>query len=142
MNPEIVTLLCDAAAKHQCVISYSKTDTSEVLSLDFRETLTPETPPTATPEPPIYLTAVEHLTTADMEKAAADGDIERMKQLHEQGCPMNWVAPSAAAAYGQLQALRYLHEELKCPWNHMTITRALINKQEACLRYAFEHDCP
>jgi len=39
-----------------------------------------------------------------------NGDLECLKYLHENGCPLNENCCENASFYGQLECLKYLHE--------------------------------
>ena len=46
-----------------------------------------------------------------------------------------------AAAYGQLPALQFLHEN-GCPWDLETCYYAALYKNWDCLQYAVDNKCP
>ena len=46
-----------------------------------------------------------------------------------------------AADYGQLPALKYLHEN-GCPWDSVTCYFAAQRKHWDCLQYAVDNKCP
>ena len=75
-------------------------------------------------------------------KAAAQfGNLDCLKYLHENGCPWNvWTCVSAASR-GNLDCLKYLHEN-NCPWNEYAPAYAAANNHFDCLQYICENNCP
>ena len=69
----------------------------------------------------------------------ANGHIECLKCLHENGCSWNEYTCNHAVRYGHLDCLRYVHEN-GCPW-YKGVCRsiALVNKRMDCLKYVNEH---
>ena len=70
--------------------------------------------------------------------AAADGNLKRLKELHENGCPWNYKTCTAAAGGGRLECLKYAHEN-GCPWTESTCTAAAHGGHLECLKYAHEN---
>ena len=77
----------------------------------------------------------------EIESAAGDGNLRRLRRLRERGCPWDDWACSEAAEHGHLECLKYLHEN-GCPWDADTCTHAALRVQLECLKYAYEHGCP
>jgi hypothetical protein len=74
--------------------------------------------------------------------AAYQGNLEMVKYCVANGCPVNERACTFAARNGHLECLKYLHEEVKTPWNQYTLHVASLLEQLECLRYAIEKKCP
>jgi hypothetical protein len=55
-----------------------------------------------------------HLT---IDAAASLGNLEMVKYCVANDCPIDKVACARAARYGHLECLKYLHEEVKAPWD-------------------------
>lgn len=74
--------------------------------------------------------------------AAKEGDLDCLRYLHEEiGCNLIKEACSwAAAAAGNLDCLVYLHEH-ECEWSHRACTLAARRGHLHCLRYLNEHGC-
>jgi len=66
------------------------------------------------------------------------GQLECLKYLHENGCPWDELTCEYGAQYGQLECLKYLHEN-KCPWDEWTCETAAQYGQLECLKYAHEN---
>lgn len=79
-------------------------------------------------------------TQRDISLAAGVGDIEVIELLHK-SIPWNVEATYYAAEYGQLETLKYLHEN-GCPWNSNTCARAAGKGHLDCLIYLHENGCP
>ena len=62
-----------------------------------------------------------------------------MKDIFD-GCPWNDYATTAAAQYGHLDCLKYLHEN-GCDWDEATTLYAAKHGHADCLRYAIENSC-
>src|SRR5438105_4179141 len=60
-------------------------------------------------------------------------------EQYEYHCDKNTCA--TAALYGQLDCLKYLHEN-GCPWDSFTCYHAAGNGHLDCLKYAHENGCP
>jgi hypothetical protein len=70
--------------------------------------------------------------------AAGQGNLEMVKYCVANGCPIDTVACSCAAEYGQLECLKHLREEGKAPWNWATATWAAQNGHLHILEYLVE----
>ena len=70
--------------------------------------------------------------------AARQGNLEMVKYCVANECPMNERACAFAAEYGQLECLKYLHEEVKARWDSWTATRAAKNGHLHILEYLVE----
>ena len=70
-------------------------------------------------------------------------------------CPIDSDACAFAAEFGHLELLKYLREEVKAPWDRITLMRAdlslnpalrvpdvIVSEQLECLRYAVANKCP
>ena len=105
-----------------------------------------------------------HDTTA---QAARNGDLIRLKYLHENGCEWNYWACTLAARHGHLYCLKYLHKngvicvisacyeaadnghldclkylhEHGCEWNGGAVMRAASSGHLDCLKYLYENGC-
>ena len=73
--------------------------------------------------------------------AAAIGQLECLKYAHENGCPWSQNTTSSAADNGQLECLKYAHEN-GCPWAESTCSCAAYYGHLECLKYAHENGCP
>ena len=88
---------------------------------------------------------VEDPYCPEIESAAGDGNLRRLRHLRERGCPWDDWACSEAAEHGHLECLKYLHENgcpWEKPWEARTCTRAAEHGHLECLKYAYEHGCP
>jgi len=73
--------------------------------------------------------------------AAADGDLDLLKQLREDGCPWDkWTCANAAWA-GHLETLQWARKN-GCPWNEETCTYAARNGHLKTLQWVRKNDCP
>ena len=70
--------------------------------------------------------------------AAYQGNVEMVKYCVANECPINTWACARAAENGQLECLKYLHEEAKAPWDSWTATRAAQNGHLHILEYLVE----
>jgi hypothetical protein len=70
--------------------------------------------------------------------AARQGNLKMVKYCVANECPMNERACAFAAEYGQLECLKYLHEEVKARWDSWTATRAAKNGHLHILEYLVE----
>ena len=52
--------------------------------------------------------------------AAGQGNLEMVKYCVANECPVDDAACADAARYGHLECLKYLHEEVKAPWDSDT----------------------
>ena len=73
--------------------------------------------------------------------AARGGNLECLKYAHENGYEWDKNTCAAAAANGHLECLIYAREN-NCPWDKYTCTYAAKGGHIACLRYAHENECP
>ena len=69
------------------------------------------------------------------------GNLEMIKGLRSEGCPLSIHACWGAAAGGHLEALKWLRSE-GCPWDERTCRRAASGDHLDVLKYAREHGCP
>ena len=74
--------------------------------------------------------------TIDM--AARQGNLEMVKYCVANECPIDEDACACAALEGQLECLKYLHEEVKAPWNWRTAYFAAFNGHLHILEYLVE----
>ena len=70
--------------------------------------------------------------------AAEQGNLEMVKYCVANECPIDEDACACAALEGQLECLKYLHEEAKAPWDSWTATRAAQNGHLHILEYLVE----
>jgi hypothetical protein len=70
--------------------------------------------------------------------AAEQGNLEMIKYCVANGCPVNGIACACAARSGHLECLKYLHEEVKAPWDSGTAAWAAGNGQLHILEYLFQ----
>lgn len=73
--------------------------------------------------------------------AAAYGQLECLKQLHESGCPWDDRTTSYAAYNGHLETLIWAHQN-GCRWTATTCKHAARNGELECLKYAHNNGCP
>ena len=73
--------------------------------------------------------------------ASANGHLECLKYLHENGCPWDKETCRYSTWYGHLECLKYLHEN-GCPLDAVTCANAAYNGQLECLKYLHENSCP
>jgi len=78
--------------------------------------------------------------TIDM--AASLGNLEMIKYCVANECPIGTYACARAARYGHLEVLKYLHEEVKAPWNSRAVREARDSDQTECLQYCLDNNCP
>jgi len=72
-------------------------------------------------------------------KAAAEqGNLEMVKYCVANECPINEEACENAASEGQLECLKYLHEEVKAPWDLGAAACAAYHGQLHILEYLVE----
>ena len=76
-----------------------------------------------------------HLT---IDAAASLGNLEMIKYCVANDCPIDKVACARAARYGHLECLKYLHEEVKAPWDSYTASWAAENGHLHILEYLVE----
>ena len=72
--------------------------------------------------------------------AARFGNLEILKYLHENGCPWYSDTCSSAADGGHLMCLTYAHEH-GCKWEEDTCSFAAKKGHIKCLKYAHENNC-
>ena len=70
--------------------------------------------------------------------AAVQGNLEMVKYCVANQCPIDKQACARAAAGGQLECLKYLHEEVKAPWDWDTASSAALNGHLHILEYLVE----
>ena len=73
-------------------------------------------------------------------EAAAAGDLETLKKMHQAGYQWDEWTCSAAADNGHLDCLRYAHSQ-GCVWNCLTTIYAADSGHLECLKYAYENGC-
>ena len=72
-------------------------------------------------------------------RAAVDqGNLEMVKYCVANECPIDEYACACAALEGQLECLKYLHEEVKAPWDSLTARWAALNGHLHILEYLVE----
>ena len=72
--------------------------------------------------------------------AAEGGQLECLKYLHENGCAWDKYTCLAAARGGRLECLKYLHEN-GCPWDSWSCTAAAGGGHLECFKYLRENGC-
>ena len=70
--------------------------------------------------------------------AAYQGNVEMVKYCVANECPINTWACARAAENGQLECLKYLHEEAKAPWTSGTAAFAALGGHLHILEYLVE----
>jgi hypothetical protein len=70
--------------------------------------------------------------------AAGQGNLEMIKYCVANECPIDVRACAEAARYGHLEILKYLHEEVKAPWDGATAYLAAKNGHLHILEYLVE----
>lgn len=75
------------------------------------------------------------------QQAAALGQLDTLRRLHEAGFPWDAETTAAAARSGSLECLQYAREH-GCAWTSLTCVEAARLADPACLRYARQHGCP
>ena len=71
--------------------------------------------------------------------AAVDqGNLEMVKYCVANECPIDAGTCACAALEGQLECLKYLHEEVKAPWDSLTARWAALNGHLHILEYLVE----
>ena len=73
-----------------------------------------------------------------IDEAAHKGNLEMVKYCVANKCPMYERAFGCAAQNGHLEVLKYLHEEVKAPWDFRTATWAAANGHLHILEYLIE----
>jgi len=73
-----------------------------------------------------------------IEAAANQGNLEMLKYCVANECPIDEFACANAASGGQLEVLKYLHEEVKAQWNYWTAAWAARNGHLHILEYLVE----
>ena len=72
--------------------------------------------------------------------AAHQGNLEMVKYFVANECPIDMNACAFAAIRGQLECLKYLHEEVKAPWTSGTAAFAALIGQLQILKYLVERE--
>ena len=72
--------------------------------------------------------------------AAEQGNLEMVKYCVANKCPVKEYACTYAALHGQLECLKYLHEEVKAPWDSTTAAWAATNGHLHILEHLFERE--
>jgi len=70
--------------------------------------------------------------------AAQKGNLEMVKYCVANGCPIDGWVCADAAENGQLEVLKYLHEEVKATWDSRTASRAAAKGHLHILEYLVE----
>ena len=70
--------------------------------------------------------------------AIKQGNVEMLKYCLENDCPTSSTVCERAAEDGQLECLKYLHEEAKAPWDFLTANWAAENGHLHILEYLVE----
>ena len=70
--------------------------------------------------------------------AAEQGNLEMVKYCVANECPIDEWACAFAALKGQLECLKYLHEEVKAPWDSLTARWAALNGHLHIFEYLVE----
>ena len=73
--------------------------------------------------------------------AAAHGQLQCLKYLHENGYPCGSSSCYLAARYGHIECLTYLHEN-GCPWDMLSCYIAAYYRHLKCLIYLHKNNCP
>ena len=73
-----------------------------------------------------------------IDRAARIGNLEMVKYCLENQCPMDEGVCAGAAAGGSLECLKYLHEEVKAPWDSHTAVLAGLSGHLHILEYLVE----
>ena len=73
--------------------------------------------------------------------AIRSGDLDKVRLLHDAGCPWDSSACHVAAANGHVDVLRWLHEK-GCPWNASACEAAALNGHLDVLRLLHDAGCP
>jgi len=87
--------------------------------------------------------------------ATQRNNLDMVKYCVVNQCPIDSDACAFAAEFGHLELLKYLREEVKAPWDRITLMRAkwslnpalrvpdvIVSEQLECLRYAVANKCP
>jgi len=75
-------------------------------------------------------------------RAAEHGNLEMVKYCVANECPIGTGACANAAENGHLACLKYLHEEVKAPWDYWSVYHAHKNNQTECVQYLLGNNCP
>jgi hypothetical protein len=70
--------------------------------------------------------------------AVDQGNLEMVKYCVANECPIDAGTCACAALEGQLECLKYLHEEVKAPWDSLTARWAALNGHLHILEYLVE----
>ena len=73
-----------------------------------------------------------------IDAAAYQGNLEMVKYCVANECPIYEYTCTCAAGGGHLEVLKYLHEEVKAPWDEKTASRAAFNGHLHILEYLVE----
>ena len=78
------------------------------------------------------------LNVGTINSAAEQGNLEMVKYCVANQCPIEAFACGCAAISGHLEILKYLHEEVKAPWDFETASRAAEHGHLHILEYLVE----
>ena len=74
--------------------------------------------------------------------ATEHNNMEMVKYCVANQCDIDANACSCAAMFGHLELLKYLHEEVKAPWDSNTIGEAAFDGDMEMVKYCVENQCP
>jgi hypothetical protein len=73
--------------------------------------------------------------------AAAGGNLEVLKYLHDNGCPWDRKTIMSAAEYGKLECIKYAHTN-GVEWNEYACHKAAKGGHLETLKYLHDNGCP
>jgi hypothetical protein len=76
-----------------------------------------------------------------MQFAASHGNLENLKWLKKQGCPLCEKTFARAASHGNLENMKWLKKQ-DCPWTKWTFARAAEHGNLENLKWLKEQGCP
>jgi len=77
-----------------------------------------------------------------IQTATEHNNMEMVKYCVANQCPIDANACSCAARFEHLELLKYLHEEVKAPWDSETIAEAADQGNLEIVKYCAENQCP